>query len=76
MLAGVTQMKFIAELELLPRGLSIGPLLEGVARSLFEAVEPLDGACVDTHTQRRKRRRPSRLPRAALAAPRTLPAPR
>ena len=50
MLAGVTQMKFMAELESLPRGLSIGPLLEGVARSLFEAVEPLDGACVDTHT--------------------------
>ena len=39
MLAGVTQMKFIAELESLPRGLSIGPLLEGVARSLFEAVD-------------------------------------
>ena len=40
MLAGVTQMKFIAELDSPPpRGLSIGPLLEGVARSLFEAVD-------------------------------------
>ena len=39
MIAGVTQMKFITELEFVHRHLSIVPLLKGVAESLFKAVD-------------------------------------